>query len=301
MELRQIRYFVAVAEELHFGRAARRVRVSQPPLSRQIADLERELGVKLLTRSSHRVELTAAGVAFLNDSREILAAIERAKATARTVNTEPSGPLRIGFVKAIGWPLKSTIIRDVIGRYPRIAPTLEPGSTAEQLRALRSRQLDVAVIWEAPTHSKRHADLDRLVLRTDPIDLAMAPIHPFARRRHVTVEHLSNQVLVLSHRSENPDAHEAILALLKRHRVSPHLLYSDGSGIADLVAAGLGVCFMSVASPHRGRPDIVLRPFHPPLRLLALTMVWLRDSTLPALRGFLEVLGGQLDGPGQVT
>jgi DNA-binding transcriptional LysR family regulator len=300
MELRHIRYFVAVAEELHFGRAARRVRVSQPPLSRQIADLERELGVKLLIRSSHRVELTAPGVAFLNDSREILAAIERAKATARTVNTQPAGPLRIGFVKAIGWPLKSSVIREVIGRYPRITPTLEPGSTAEQLRALRSRQLDVAVIWETAPHSKRHADLDRLVLRKDPIDLAVPPGHPLARRRHVSMEHLATQVLITSHRSENPDAHDALITTLKRHRVSPQLLYSDGSGIADLVAAGLGVCFISAASPHRGRSDIAIRPFHPPFMLAAMTMVWLRDNMLPALRGFLEVLT-ELNRAGQLT
>jgi DNA-binding transcriptional LysR family regulator len=196
--------------------------------------------------------------------------------------------------------LKSGIIREVLGRYPRITPGLEPGSTAEQLRALRSRQLDVAVIWETATHSKRHSDLDRLVLRADPIDLAMAPNHPFARRRHVTVEHLSNQVLVLSHRSENPDAHDVVIALLKRHRVSPQLLYSDGSGIVDLVAAGLGVCLMSAVSPHRSRSDIVIRPFHPPLTLMKLTMVWLHDNMLPALRGFLEVLS-ELERAGQLT
>src|SRR6266850_7650903 len=105
MELRQLRYFVAVAEELHFGRAARRMRVSQPPLSRQISALERELGVTLLNRTSRRVELTAAGHAFLNESRQVLGAVERATSTARTVAVQPSGVLRLGFVHAIGWPL----------------------------------------------------------------------------------------------------------------------------------------------------------------------------------------------------
>ena len=101
MELRQLRYFVAVAQELHFGRAARRIRVSQPPLSRQISALEKELGVMLLDRTRHHVELTAAGTALYAEAREILAAIERAKAIARSASPEPSGPLHIGFVPAI--------------------------------------------------------------------------------------------------------------------------------------------------------------------------------------------------------
>jgi DNA-binding transcriptional LysR family regulator len=300
MELRQLRYFVAVAEELHFGRAARRLRVSQPPLSRQIAELERELGVKLLDRSSHHVELTTSGGAFLSESREILAAVERAKATARSVSAEPSGPLRIGFIQAQGWPLKSAIIREVIGRHPGIAPAFEPGSTAEQIRALRARQLDVAVIVEAPRRRPGGSDLERLVLREDPTDLAVAINHPFVRRRRIPLEQLSDQVLIIANRAENPDAHDAVIAALQRHAVRPHLLYSDSSGIVDLTAAGVGVCFITSSSPHRSRVDIVIRPLNPPLIAIQLVMVWLRSNELPALKGFVEVLT-ELNEAGQLA
>lgn len=290
MELRQLRYFVAVAEELHFGRAARRLRVSQPPLSRQVAHLERELGVKLLQRSSHHVELTGSGVAFLSESREILAAIERAKATARSVSAEPSGPLRIGFIQAQGWPLKSAIIREVIKRHPGIAPTFEPGSTAEQIRALRARQLDVAVIVEASRRRNADSDIERMVLREDVADLAVALNHPFARRRRIRVEQLLDEVLILANRSENPDAHDAVIGALQRHQVRPHLLYTDSSGIVDLTAAGVGVCFITASSPHRGRTDIAIRPITPALFALQLVMAWLSSNELPALKGFVEVV-----------
>ena len=300
MELRQLRYFVAVAEELHFGRAARRLRVSQPPLSRQIADLERELGVKLLERSSHHVELTTSGGAFLSESREILAAVERAKATARSVSAEPSGPLRIGFIQAQGWPLKSAIIREVIARHPGIAPTFEPGSSAEQIRALRARQLDVAVIVDAGRRRSADSDLERLVLREDPAELAVALKHPFARRRRVRVEQLADQVLIIANRAENPAAHDAVIAALQRHRVRPHLLYADSSGIVDLTAAGVGVCFITSSSPHRSRLDIAIRPFSQPLIAVQLVMAWLRSNELPALKGFVEVLS-ELNQEGQLA
>lgn len=196
--------------------------------------------------------------------------------------------------------MKSAIIREVIARHPGIAPTFEPGSSAEQIRALRARQLDVAVIVDAGRRRSADSDLERLVLREDPAELAVALKHPFARRRRVRVEQLADQVLIIANRAENPAAHDAVIAALQRHRVRPHLLYADSSGIVDLTAAGVGVCFITSSSPHRSRLDIAIRPFSQPLIAVQLVMAWLRSNELPALKGFVEVLS-ELNQEGQLA
>lgn len=287
MELRQLRYFVAVAQELHFGRAARRMRVSQPPLSRQIADLERQLGVRLLNRTSHHVELTAAGRAFLSESREILAAVERAKATVRSTGAEPSGVLRMGFVPTNGWPLKSNVMRQVIARYPGISLDLEPLSSAEQLRAIRARQIDAGIIWETVKRS-RSSNVDRLVVREVEAQLGIEPNHQFARRRRVSIEQLTGETLIIAHRRENPEIHDALLNALKRYRARPKVLYRTGVGILDMVAAGAGVCLLLSSAPAI-RQDLTRRAFSKPLLIVRMSIVWLRGSEPPALRGFLDV------------
>jgi DNA-binding transcriptional LysR family regulator len=288
LELKQLRYFVAVAEELHFGRAARRLGVSQPPLSRGIGVLERELGLKLFNRTSHRVELTSAGRAFLPECLEIAAAVERAKATVRTVGTQPSGLLRIGFVQAIGWPLQSSVLRKVVERYPAIVPALEPMSTAEQIRAIRDRQLDIGVIWHAG--DKINSIFEELVLAEAPSALAVAAGHPLARRRRVAIEHLAKETLIMSPRRENPEIHDGLMSALKRCGVTPHVMYRRGPGIIDMVAAGIGVSFTASMSPLTARPDIVMRPFNQPLLRVHLALVWLRSNEVASLRAFLEVV-----------
>jgi DNA-binding transcriptional LysR family regulator len=291
LEFKQLRYFVAVAEELHFGRAARRLGVSQPPLSRGIGVLERELGLKLFNRTSHHVELTSAGRAFLAECLEITAAVERAKATVRSVGTQPSGLLRIGFVPAIGWPLQSSILRNVVERYPAIVPALEPMSTAEQIRAIRDRQLDIGVIWHAL--DKTNAIFQKLVLAEAPSVLAVAAGHPLARRRRVAIEHLASETLIMSPRRENPEIHDGLMSALRRYGATPNVLYRHGPGIIDMVAAGIGVSFTASMSPLAARPDIVLRPFNQPVLVVHLALIWLRNNALSSLRGFLEVVTEQ--------
>jgi DNA-binding transcriptional LysR family regulator len=299
LDLRHLRYFTAVAEELHFGRAARRLKVSQPPLSRQISDLERELGVKLLNRTSHRVELTPAGRAFLAESREITAALERAKSTVRSVVTEPSGLLRLGFVGAVGWGLKPSVLQSVVARYPAIEPAMEPSSTAEQVRAVRDHQLDIGLIWDVTDRLRVDGALERLVLRADDSMLAVARSHPLAKRTRISIERISDQTLIMAHRRENPELHDALMDALKRYRVTPHIVYRNGAGIIDLVSAGIAVSFIAASSPLIARQDIVARPFAQRIVTFQLALIWLRGNTLPALKGFLEVIA-ELKDSGQL-
>jgi DNA-binding transcriptional LysR family regulator len=300
VDLRHLRYFTAVAEELHFGRAARRLGVSQPPLSRQIGELERELGAKLLTRTSHRVELTPAGTALLAESREIAAALERAKATVRGVATQPAGLLRIGFIQAIGWPLRASILRNVVTRYPAIAPSLEPMSTAEQLRAIRERQLDVGVIWYVRGGLEAKATFERLILSEVQTVLGLPIGHPLAGRKRISVEQLANQTLIMAHRRENPEIHDHLIAVLRRNGIAPNMLYRHGSGIIEMVAAGIGVAFVASTGSLAKRPDIVIRPFTQPVMPVYLALIWLQGNQLPSLKGFLEVVN-ELKESGQLS
>src|SRR5580693_1592174 len=147
MELRHLRYFLAVAEELHFHRAATRLHISQPPLSQQIRALERELGVTLLSRNRRRVALTAAGEAFLDDARSILAAVERASERARGIARGSLGTLAIGFVgSAMFSPKLPQILREFRARHPDVELVLRELPTTVQLAALAAGELDVGVI-----------------------------------------------------------------------------------------------------------------------------------------------------------
>ena len=147
MELRHLRYFVAVAEELHFHRAATRLHISQPPLSQQIRALERELGVTLLERNRRRVTLTAAGIAFLDDARAILASVERASERALGISRGSLGTLSLGFVgSAMFSPVLPIILREFRGGHPEVELVLRELPTMAQLVALVSGEIDVGVI-----------------------------------------------------------------------------------------------------------------------------------------------------------
>ena len=149
MELRHLRYFVAVAEELHFRRAADRLHMSQPPLSQQIRALEEELGVTLLERTQRRVTLTAAGAAFYERAREILAAVEDASRLVKRVNRGEVGRLAVGFVGSAMYALVPEVLGTFASRYGEVALHLRELTTSAQLRQLESGQIDVGFIRPA--------------------------------------------------------------------------------------------------------------------------------------------------------
>ncbi len=178
MELRQLRYFIAVAEELHFRRAAARLHISQPPLSQQIARLEEELGCRLLSRTRRRVELTPAGEAFLRDARATLEELDVAVATVRRIETGQAGLLRVNFV---GSALLS-IVPGIIQRFRRGRPEVEielrERSTLEQLRALNSGIIDVGLV--RPPIDPDDALATEVVMRERTV--AAIPVRPSARQ-----------------------------------------------------------------------------------------------------------------------
>src|SRR5438552_6461734 len=145
MELRHLRYFVAVAEELHFGRAAARLRISQPPLSQQIMGLERELGVELFRRTKREVQVTAAGRAFLDRARQVLAEVDRAIEAVRRAARGVVGRIEVGYVPTAEIRIVPRLLREFRKRYPQVEVGLHPLNPGEQVEALRHSRIDLAL------------------------------------------------------------------------------------------------------------------------------------------------------------
>ncbi len=297
MELRQLRYFVAVAEELHFRRAAARLHVSQPPVSQQIARLEDELGFPLLARTRRRVELTPAGAAFLRDARSLLAELDTAVSTARRVQRGEAGVLRVGFV---GSALLSTV-PGTVQRFRRAAPGVEielrERSTVEQLRALEAATIDVGLV-RPPIDPGESLRTER-VLRERTI-VALGVGHPLTRLRRIPLRRLATEPLVLFPRAQAPGFHDLLIGRLTATGEAPTVVQyaPEMLTIIGLVAAGIGVSLVPASVEHLALDGVTYRPLSgaPDTELVAVTRT--QDES-PLVRGFVAEAKRGITRPGR--
>jgi DNA-binding transcriptional LysR family regulator len=240
MELRQLRYFIAVAEELHFRRAAERLHISQPPLSQQIRALEDELGFVLLTRTRRRVQLTPAGEAFLRDARIVLAELEGAVATARRVDAGQTGRLRVGFVGSALLSIVPGTVERFRASRPGVAIELRERSTVDQLRAVGAGVIDVGLV-RPPIDDDGELRAET-VLRERTV-AALPAGHPLARLGRVSLGRLAAEPLVLFPRDQAPGFHDLLIAALASTGAGPRVVQyaPEMLTIIGLVAAGTGV------------------------------------------------------------
>ncbi|MFL5863196.1 MAG: LysR substrate-binding domain-containing protein [Solirubrobacteraceae bacterium] len=285
MELRQLRYFVAVAEELHFRRAAARLHISQPPLSQQISALETELGVRLLERTRRRVELTPAGDAFLRDARAMLAELDVAVSTARAIAAGQSGVLRVSFV---GSALQS-IVPAAVQRFRRARPGVEvelrERSTAEQLRGLSTGVVDVGLI-RPPIESDE--DLHAELVMSEHTIAAVPADHALAALRRIPLRRLAAEPLVLFPRRQAPGFHDLLIGRLAATGTTPHVVQyaPEMMTIIGLVAAGIGVSPVPASVSHLAIDGVAYRPLTgaPDTELVALTRA---GDASPLARAFV--------------
>lgn len=272
MELRQLRYFVAVAEELHFRRAAARLHISQPPLSQQIRALEDELGFALLTRTRRRVELTAAGAAFLRDARALLGELEGAVATARRIDAGQTGRLRVNFV---GSALFS-IVPGAVERFRRARPGVElelrERATVDQLRAVRAGVADVGLVRPPiEDDGELHA---QTVLRERTV-AALPTGHALAGLSRVPLRRLAAEPLVLFPRDQATGFHDLLIDSLAGAGVAPRVIQyaPEMLTIIGLVAAGTGVSLVPASVQRLALDGVVYRPVSgaPRSELVAIT------------------------------
>jgi DNA-binding transcriptional LysR family regulator len=259
VELRQLRYFVAVAEELHFRRAAARLHISQPPLSQQIARLEEELGCRLLTRTRRRVELTAAGQAFLRDARAMLAELDVAVATARRIETGQAGVLRVNFVGSALLSILPGIVQRFRRGRPEVEIELRERSTVEQLRTLSAGVVDVGLV-RAPVDVE--ADLRTEVVMRERTVAAIPVGHPLAQLRRVPLRRLAGEPLVLFPRQQAPGFHDLLTGRLAATGTSPQVVQyaPEMLTIIGLVAAGIGVSPVPASMSRLALDGVTYRP-----------------------------------------
>lgn len=287
MELRHLRYFLAVADELHFGRAAARLHLAQPPLSQQIRKLERELGFDLFARTSRRVHLTDAGRAFRDEARAILSRVDEATASARRVAEGEAGALAVGFVASATYALLPRLYRRFRERHPDVALTISELSTAEQVEALRAGRIQVGLA-RAPVGD------DALViepLAEEPLVVALPKRHPLASSRAVALRALASEPFVLFPRHPRPGwidlVQGACAAAGFRPAVAQEVL--ELSTTVTLVAAGIGVTLVPASAQALRLAGVVYRPLRPPAPTTKLLALHRADEQRPVVRRFLEV------------
>lgn len=287
MELRHLRYFIAVAEELHFGRAAARLGIAQPPLSMQIRDLEHEVGVMLLARTSRRVELTAAGRVFLDGARRTLAQLDGVISDTQRAHRGETGELRIGFVSSATYEVLPLLLRAFRGGYPDVVVRLRSATTFEQIVALRERHLDLGLL-RLPVKEEA---LDWRVITEEPLVAVLPATHALATREPVPLTALAHASFIVYPRADNPAIHDAIIAQCQQAGFSPNITQESGSmlAITALVASGMGVALVIASPGLRETPGIVFQPLlGDDIPVWRLALAWRRErETAPAIRAFL--------------
>jgi DNA-binding transcriptional LysR family regulator len=259
MELRQLRYFIAVGEELHFRRAAARLHISQPPLSQQIRQLEDELGYRLLARTRRRVELTAAGEAFLRDARALLGELDGAVATARRIDAGQSGRLRINFVGSALLSIVPGIVQRFRAARPGVEIELRERSTVEQLRAVSAGVVDVGLV--RPPIEEDETVRAEVVMRERT--LAALPIdHPLAELRRVPLSRLAAEPFVLFPRAQAPGFHDLLIRSVAATGAAPRIVQyaPEMLTIIGLVAAGIGISLVPASVQRLVLEGVTYRP-----------------------------------------
>ena len=290
MELRHLRYFVAVAEEGNITRAAARLHLSQPPLSRQIRDLEEELGVTLLERGSRRVELTAAGRVWLREARAVLARMDAAVRLTREAAAGQEGEVRIGYAPSPASEILPVALRAFRRLAPRVTPVLRDLSPEEMMQGLRTGNLDLAITVQPSARMLRGCEFE--ALRSYRVGAILPETHPLARRRAISIEDLAGQPLLGYARKDYPDYHEWMGRWFRGSAVEWRLT-GEFDGWNSLVAAVQGGQGISIVAENiRSVTGKCVRfvPLAPPPPPLIVGLLRPRTPAPPLVRLFVEAV-----------
>jgi DNA-binding transcriptional LysR family regulator len=288
-ELSHLRSFVVVAEELHFGRAATRLHMTQPPLSRQIQLLEHQVGAQLLDRSSRNVRLTPAGRAFLPDARAILRLAESASLSARRISSGDAGSIAIGFTASTGYRFLPGLIVACLEKLPGVEFILKEMVTMEQAEALASGRLDVALL-------RPHAattDFETRCVTREPLLVALPENHRLASGALPTLEDFDHAPFLIYSPIEARYFHDLVTGTFSRAGVHPDYTQyvTQIHTVLALVRAGLGCALVPESATALRFEGVAFRPVKKlrPAKPVELFMAWKRDNDNPVLGKFLDV------------
>lgn len=296
METRHLKYFIAVAEERHFGRAAQRLHMAQPPLSQQIRQLEEQLGTPLLLRTTRKVDLTPAGQVLLDRGRLLMQELEALEEDVRQVGAGATGVLRVGFTGTATYRLMPSIVQAARRTFPGLRITVQGEMLTPQMEsALEDGRLDVAVL-RPPVRSGTVA---LKLLQQDQLVAALPADSPLAEKGTVDLAELAGQDFV------GYPSYSAVSSIVvdacRKAGFQPRLVQEarETSTLLSLVAAGMGIALVPMTSRMFSFQGVVFRPLHnpPPVDL---AVAWIRDAETPLLRSFLQLFDlPPTSGPGQ--
>ncbi|HMO47600.1 MAG TPA: LysR family transcriptional regulator [Rubrivivax sp.] len=288
MEFRHLRYFLVLADELHFGRAAQRLSITQPPLSLNIQQLEASVGARLFDRDSKGVRLTAAGVAFREAARALLARADEARLLAHEIGAGLVGRLRVGFVGSVLFRGLPQGLARFQAEQPRIEVALVEMNSQEQLDALMRDEIDLGFVHTPQVPAAVHTEL----LHEDQFLCCLPATHPLAQRRKVPLLALRDEPFVLFSRRASPDYHARIVAMCADFGFQPLLRHEvrHWLSVVSLVAQGLGVAVVPAPLQRSGMAGAVFRPLADAALPSPVYCAWKSAVDQPARDRFVQTL-----------
>jgi len=288
MELRHLRYFVAVAEDMHFGRAAKRLHIVQPALSKQIAALERELGVMLISRTKHRIAFTPAGRAFFEEALDILRRVDHATRTAKMTESGAIGSLDIGFNGPAMLTVLPPLLREHHRRFPGVRFVLHELPSAPLVRSLKDGALDAGFVYPFPPDEM----LQFVTVLREPFVVGLPESHRLAAESAIDLADCADDTFVLVSRSGSPGFFDRCLALCQGYGFSPAVIEEGNSPAAryGMVSAGIGVTVVAESGVHAPFPGVVFRPLVDPSVDVELAFAYRPTDDSAALAALIQTL-----------
>lgn len=288
MELRHLRYFVAVAEELNFSRAAERLHIAQPPLSQQIRSLETELGVQLFNRNKHRVCLTEVGELFLVEARQTLIQAERAIETAQRASQGELGRLVIGFASSIAYSIFPDILRAFREKLPGVELILHELNTSLQTQGVHGGTIDLGFV-HLPIAEER---LSLLTVLEEPMVVAVPKTHPLADHPQISLASLANDRFILFPRHVASGFYDQVLSACQQAGFTPNVIQEAKlmQTIVCLVAGEMGVALVPASLQNLQRTGVIYAALEEKIPPLKTAMIWRQDNMSCVLHAFIAVV-----------
>jgi DNA-binding transcriptional LysR family regulator len=296
LELRQLHYFVTVAEELHFGRAAKRLHMTQPPLSQTIFALEDTLGTALFNRNRRGVVLTAAGIALLPEARRLLEHSSELPDLVKRASMGETGKLTLAFVSSADYSVLPPVLRSYRAAYPHVQIVLQEATSDIQIEALLNDRLDAGLLI-SPLPNKAKVDLEYLPVLSEALILAAPVDSPELRGKHkVSLHTLPPLPLITIPRTISPSLYDTTLALFRESGITPVLGQEaiQMQTIVSLVSAGMGIALVPQSVSNLRRTGVQYLPLVQTTPLVETGLAWRRDNCSPVLKGFLDLIGKNL-------
>ena len=288
MELRHLRYFVTLAEELHFGRAAERLHIAQPPLSQQIRQLEAELGFELFHRTKRKVQLTEAGQVFLGEVQQIMRQLQQAIQVGRQISRGEIGQLVVGFVSSAAYNILPIILRTFRSYVPGVSIELRELTTDQQLEWLREGRMDVGLL-RPPVEENRFSCE---TIFQESLMVALPEAHLLASQSNVCLTSLANEPFILFPRILAPGLYDLIISLCQQAGFSPKVAQEaiQMQTIVSLVAAEMGVAIVPASLQNLQRIGVIYKTVLEPTPKVAIAMIWRKNETSPTVLKLVEIV-----------